>query len=54
MTQLIMEFKPEQFWPVPEGTILKYLKASQDPSDGKWTVRCEIIGWPYKGTAKHD
>lgn len=46
MTQFIALFKPEHFYPVPEGTILKYRGHSRGFGTDQYTVVMDVIGSP--------
>lgn len=50
MTKCLLYFKPEQFYPVPEGTILRYLAHDYDIRTQQWGVVMEVLGYPAKDT----
>lgn len=46
MTAFIAHFKPEHFYPVPEGTILRYRGHSLNYDTKKYDVYMDVIGAP--------
>ena len=44
MTSCFLYFKPEEFYPVPEGTILRYLMHEYDIKKQRYGVVMEVIG----------
>lgn len=46
MTYFIAHFKPEHFYPVPEGTILRYRGHSRNFDTDRYDVYMDVIGSP--------
>lgn len=46
MTYFIAHFKPEHFYPVPEGTILRYRGHHQNFDTKQYSVYMDVIGAP--------
>ena len=52
MTKFYAYFKPEHFYPVPTGTILRYAGHSHDFDTKQYTVIMDVIGEPPKDDPK--
>lgn len=46
--KFIARFKPTEFWPVPEGTILRYRGHTYNLDTQQYEVWMDVIGCPPK------